>query len=312
MAVWLGSAGGIRLQRTAGGQRIYARIQPSDINTGNRRFGFDRPVTSLTTGDAIWIRRVDEQGQIASGLLDFVAPSGWGDGQRHSDGRWYANIDPVGGIRLYRDWGDAVSGDAAKAVELSVPSGTCRVSVEITNSNEEMLGQVLSFELNTNRDVADLSSLGDGFRQQMGTMVSGSGTVDCLWDYEARACDPLFGGSTDVEVANYLHQLVLRQEIGSRFRGIFLLKAGGTQPLQPLLSKVAEKRELFYDCECVITEVGVSIEATEAIHSKINFVTTGRIMLRYEMVAEYLLQEQGVGQMILNEDGLPLQLEAST
>ena len=312
MAVWLGSAGGIRLLRTAGGQRIYARIQPSDVAVDSRRFGFDRPVTSLITGDAIWIRRVDEAGQSTSGMLDFVAPSGWGDNQLHADGRWYVNIDPVGGIRLYRDWGDAVGGDASKAVAVSVPSGALRVSVEITNSNEAMLGQVLGYELNTNREVADLSSLGDGFKQQMGTMVSGSGTVDCLWDYEARGCDPMFAGDTSVEVANYLHKLVLRQEIGSRFKGVFLLKAGGTQPLQPLLSRLAEKRELFYECDCVITEVGVSIEAAEAIHSKINFVTTGPILLRFEVVADYLLQEQGVSAKILSEDGLPLQLESGT
>jgi hypothetical protein len=312
MAVWLGSSGGIRLLRSAGGQRIYARIQPSDIDTGNRRFGFDRPVTSLITGDAIWIRRVDEQGQVTSGLLDFVAPSGWGDGQRHADGRWYANIDPVGGIRLFKDWGDAITGDASKAAALTVPSAGYRVSVEITNSNDSMLGQVLSYELNTNRDVADLSSLGDGFKQQMGTLVSGSGTVDCLWDYEARNCDPLIESNPSVEMPNYLHQLVLRQEIGSRFKGIFLLKTGGTQPLQPLLSKQGQKRELFYECDCVITEVGVSIEASEAIHSKINFVTAGPILLRFEVVSEYLLQEQGVIDRILSEDGLPLQLEAST
>jgi hypothetical protein len=308
MAVWLGEAGGIRLER-AGGERLYANISPSDVDVAAGRFGFDRPVTALITGDAVWIRRVDAEGVPSALPLDFAAPAAWADGKQYGDGRWFVHVDGIGGVRLYRDWSDAIAGKSAKALPLQVPAAAMRVSIEIDTGDERCLAHTVSWELNTNREVADVSALGDGFRKNYGTMVSGSGSLDCLFDLGLGGCDPSRGGD-DVETSIYLHRLVLRQEIGARFKGVFLLKAEQGRPLGSVLSAVDARRELFYACDCVVTGVACSLEATKVIHSKIDFVTTGPIQLLFGLPSGYLLQES-TGK-VLQESGFGILLELPT
>jgi len=307
MAIWLGEAGGLRFARAATG-RVYANIQPSDVDGASKRFGFDRPVTSLITGDLVWFRRVDANGAPLPDLLDFVDPSGWLDGVRHADGRWYVHVDPVGGIRLYRTWAEALRNSSADAIDLTAPSGTYRISVEVEDAGDDCLAQTITWELNTNRDVADITSLGEGFQRQMGTLVSGSGSLECFFDTQSRNCDATYSDGK-AESALYLHQLVLRQEIGSTFKGLFLLKQSRAVPLNALLSLQESVRELFYLCDCVITEVAVALEPGEAIRSKVNFVTTGPVQLLFDYPSGYLLQEQPPNDKILQETGLGILLE---
>jgi hypothetical protein len=307
MAVWLGEAGGLRFSRAASG-RLYANIAPSDVDVAAKRFGFDRPVTSLITGDLVWFRRVDAAGQPAAGLLDFAAASAWLDGAQHGDGRWYVHVDAVGGIRLYRSWGAALKGAVADALDLAVPSSDYRVSVEAEDGSADCLAQTISWELNTNREVADITSLGEGFQKQVETLVSGSGSVDCFFDTNARACDPAYPDE-NAEASMYLHQLVLRQEIGARFRGVFLLKQANALPLDALLNLEETRRELFYACDCIVTEVAVALQPGDAIHSKIQFVTTGAIQLLYDFVKGYLLQEQAPNDKVLLESDFGILLE---
>jgi len=304
MAIWLGDAGGIRLERS-GGERIYATISPSDVDAAAKRFGFDRPVTALITGDAVWIRRVDENGAPSTLPLSFIDPSGWAVPGAYPDGRWFVNADGVGSLRLYRDWSDAIAGGAAKAIALVPPAGQLRVSIDIESGNERCLAQTVSWELNTNRETADVSSLGDGFRKQHGTMVSGSGSLDCLFDPGLSGCDP--DGDEGAETAVYLHRLVLRQEIGARFKGVFLLKTGGGRPVGSELDRSVAKRELFYAIDCVVTEVACQIEPGAVIHSKIDFVTTGPIQLLFGWPSDYLLKEDS--GRVLQESGFGILLE---
>lgn len=311
MAVWLGSAGAIKLQRSSGNQRLYAQLVPADVNATNKRFSFERSTGALITGDCIWVRRITESGQLSTGKLDFVTAAGWSDGTQHSDGRWFVHVDPVGGLRLYTDWDDALVGDVADAIALATPSAAYRISVDVVDYRSTLLAQVTSFELNTNRKVADTSSLGDTFTQQLSTTVSGSGSLDCLWDYTQRQGDRyLF--DAQVEMAHYLHQLVLRQDLGSTFKGYFLLKTADTQPLSVLLQPYEENKTLFYECDCVITEAVVALDPEQLIHSKVSFVTTGQMTLRYDFLPAYLLQEQEPNDLILTEDNQPLILEDLT
>ena len=50
-------------------------------------------------------------------------------------------------------------------------------------------------------------------------------------------------------------------------------------------------RELFYKCDCVITEVGIEVNTEDEIHSEISFVTTDQIELLFDYPSNYLLQE---------------------
>ena len=303
MAIWMGESGGIRIERLESGM-FYARISPSDVDTGSKRFGFDRPVTALITGDQVAITRVDEQGQPVSDPLDFVAATGWKDGVQHPDGQWYVSVDPVGGIRLFRDWPAALLGNPAQAVELEEPSDSYRLAMQVRSGVERCLAQTVSWELNTNRAVADITSLGEGFQKNMATLVSGSGTLDCLFDATQGMCH----GDINHESSIYMHQLALRQEIGSSFKAVLLLKRKGCVALWG--DDRITDNELFYSCDCVISDVATGVESGEVIHSRINFVTTGQIQLLYSSPADYLLQETMPGEdKVLQESDFGIYLE---
>ena len=169
--------------------------------------------------------------------------------------------------------------------------------------SQRWLAQTVSWTLNTNRDVADITSLGEGFTKQMATMVSGSGDLDCLFDVPQAFC----GNDATNEYSSYLHQLCLRQEIGANFKGIFLLKRKGCMVLDG--SESIRDSELFYACDCVITEVATEVNTEDVIHSQIQFVTTGAIQLLYTRAADYLLQEQVPNDKILQESDFGVWLE---
>jgi hypothetical protein len=256
--------------------------------------------SSLITGDRVWIRRVDDNGAPVADVLDFVAASGWEDGVQRNDGQWYVNVDSVGGVRLYSTWAKAIAGGSADAITLVLPSGTYRVSYEVMDDGAEILAQTVSWVLNTDREVADYTSLGDSFRQQMSTLVSGGGEIDCFFDTDWRGTD---------ESPIYLHRLAMRQEIGAKFTGVFLMKRADTIPVGSLISNQEARKELFYLADCVITKVATELTASEPIHSRISFVTTGPIQLLFDFVSGYLLQETSPYDKVLQESGFGIFLE---
>jgi hypothetical protein len=305
MAIWLGEAGGIGLERLQT-DADYGYINAGSVDAAIKRFGFKDAPLSLITGDRVWIQRVNENGNPVSSLLDFVAATGWPDGVQRNDGEWFVNQDRVGGLRLYKTWEAALKGAMADAVDLVPPSGEYRVSYAVVkDSAVNCLAQTVSWALNTDREVADFTSLGDGFKQQQGTLVSGSGELDCLFDLPIEDCD----GYGSKEVSMYLHQLALRQDLGSTFRGVFLLKRSGALPLDAFLDPTEAKRELFYAADCVVTSVATELTPAEPIHSKIQFVTTGPIQLLYDYPSDHLLQEQPPNDKVLQESGFGILLE---
>jgi hypothetical protein len=306
MAIWMGMDGGIRIERSASAP-VYAYISPEDVDVGAKRFGVSKNISNIfITGDRIEIARVDENGAAVTDLLDFVSADGWPDAVVYPDGVWYVNTDQVGGMRLYQSWSDALENYAPKAIALVEPSGRYRLSMRVVEGVERCLGQTQSWTLNTNRDVADITSLGEGFAKNQATMVSGSGDIDCLFNVLPESCA---GDSGNEEFSYYLHQLALRLEIGSEFTGVFLIKHAGVSPIESYNERIRE-RELFYLCKCVITEVGVEVNTEDIIHSQISFVTTDEIKLLFSAPANYLLQEPVPDQRILQESDFGVLLEA--
>ena len=287
MAIWMGSNGGIRIERSAT-ESVYSNISPSDVDYVANRFGLEKNVNGIfITGDRLDIARVDESGALSSEPLDFVAASGWSDNAQHPDGAWYCHVDLVGGIRLYPSWNQAIANKGDDAIQLVSPSGSYRVAIKVLQGTERCLGQTRSWTLNTNRDVADVTSLGETFQKSISTLVSGSGDIDCLFNVAPSSC---YGDSGSEEFSQYLHRLALRLEIGSSFNGVFLIKQTGCNPIWNDNESI-KATELFYACDCVITEVGIEVNPEEVIHSQISFVTTGEIKLLFSSPASYLLQE---------------------
>ena len=307
MAIWLGNAGAIRLKRSWQNQ-VFDYITPTGVNIELRRFGFEDGATGILTGDRVQFKRVDEDGKAVPDLLDFVDPSAWIDGKQHNDGAWYCNVDNVGGVRLYDSWDHAIRNDLNYALKLNKPSGRYRVSYKNANTNENCLAQTSSWTLNTNRDTVDVSGLGDQFTKQFSGMISGSGTIECLFDYDYHRSQDDCDVEYDKELPVFMHKLAIRQEVGSNFTGMFLMRQAYAMPITDIIESKDMGKELFYLCECVVTNVATELSPTELIRSSIDFITTGPIQLLYGLPSHYLLQEND--DLLLQEDDSGILLNA--
>jgi hypothetical protein len=293
MAVLLGSSGQIELRRTTLNDRAFqSTVTPSDINTTKDRFSFDFPQGMLMTGDQVAIKTRD------GSTLSFISPGGWPVPGDYPDGIWYVFVDEVGGLKLYQRFDDAVSGEAATRVQLQAITAPVPIEVRVVNNIDRIVGQVTDFELNTSREAVDVTELGEEFRQQHSTMISGSGSMNCFFDYERRLCDNLSDISTGfVEMPIYLHQLLLRTQLGSGFWAKLTLVGRGDKP-----GARAEDYddEIWYEFDALVTNVGIAFEPTQPVKTTVQFVTTGEIRLRTRTVTSYIVKEQdGISRLRL-------------
>jgi hypothetical protein len=272
LSVFLGAAGSVELTRSSIDDVLNSLVNTPDVNVGRNRFSFDFQEGMLLTGDQLEIKATD------GGLLDFVAD--W----PHPDGKWFINVDQVGAIGLYRGFDDAVDGEAPGRVELQAPSRDIPIEVRVRNAIGRCLGDVTSFELNTERLAVDVTELSDEFRQQVGTTMSGSGTVSCFFDYRNALCSrPDVELDYEPELAVYLHQLILRQQLGSQFHARFFLVGKGEGH--------DDDDQIWQEFDAIVTNVAVAFEPTQPVRSTIQFVTTGEIKLRVKTASNYLTQE---------------------
>lgn len=306
MAIYLGSAGIIELTRTAE-ETFRSEMDPGDVNVSERRFSFDFPNGTFLTGDRLVVRRIKADGTPSTQPLDFVSAKGWSDGQQHSDGTWFANVDVLGGIRLYDSWAGALAGEAVKAIQLQTPGSTYPITVELAAGSSHCLGQIAEFSINTERSVVDVTTLGDAFAQQWSGLISGSGEIRCFWDWRPSQCG---GVDNSQETAQYLHQLILRQQLGSEFKANLIVKRDGAAPLDDTLPGLASRTALFYAITAVVTNVGLAFSPDEPLQSTIEFVTTGEIALRYELPSAYLLLQEDGDKLFLQDGSGYVALEA--
>lgn len=296
MAVYLGTSGVVQFARSSEGY-FRSMLDPGDVNDGENRFSFDFPNGTFLSGDRLTITRINPDGTRSPDPLDFVDPSGWGDGNRHPDGAWYVHVDTLGGLRLYRSWGEALSGSGSTAIPLNPPSGSYLISVEPEDAPMNCLGQILDYSLTTQRGSIDVTSLGDAFAESVSGLISGGGSIQCLWDWRPSAC-----GIGAVETAHYFHQLVLRQQLGSEFHANFFIKQDGARPEDEELPSLAMRTALFYDAKCIVTNVAMAFSPTDALRTTIQFATTGEIQLRYGLPSAYLILQEDSSKISLEDD----------
>lgn len=286
MAVYLGNSGLVSIQRT-GASTYTSVLDVADVNVAQKRFSFDFPNDTFITGDYLQITRV------GGGNLDFVDSSGFTPPGVMSTGAWYVNVDAAGGIRLFKTWAASLKGDISDAVTLTTPSTSYTISVALTSGGYRTLGEVVSYELSTERAALDATVLGEEFVKQVSGLVSGSGRITCFWD---------FGSNSDLESAQYIHHLILRQQLGSNFSAVLTLKRSGESAATG--ASDTDGTQLYYLIDGLITNVGVSFEASTALQSQIEFVTTGQLQLRYSTGATV------AGSLLLKEDNGALDLES--
>jgi hypothetical protein len=297
MSVYLGSYGQVELRRISDAATKFSTVNPSDINVGKRRFSFDFDSGFLNSGDQIQIQTTNGV------LLNFVDASGWVVNAKQSSGNWYINIDELGGIRLYDTFDKALAGTPGEAIILNDIVTDISISVHVSNLVPNLLAQCTYFELNTNREVIDITALGDEFRTQYSSLISGSGNFKAYWEYL-----PAFADQASAENAHYFLQLAIRTEIGSKFGARLYLKVRNEGD-----SATSVDDEIWYDIEGIITQAGVNFSVDSAVEISADFITTGTIKLLSKTIpsnkvlqesSDDILLEQNPTQALLQEDVL--------
>jgi hypothetical protein len=287
MGIYLGNIGGIEITRKSDGSPKESLVNPSDVNASRDRFSFDFDESYLIAGDLVEFSTTDGT------TLDFVAATGWLDGTVQTSGNWYIFIDELGGIRLYDNFDDSLEGSTAGLVPLVDIARDIPIRVVVRDRDSRLLASVTDYELNTNRETVDLTSLGDEYRQQYSSLITGSGRLTAQWDYVNEASK---------EPVNYLMQLVLRTEIGSGFHAKFYIKSANTDATVGPFSGTQMNDSLWWEFDAIITTSATSFAPGDVIVSRIDFVATGAIRLRAQTTT---------GRRLLQENGSPLKLEQS-
>ena len=270
MSVYLGTFGEVELKRQFDGGSLTSSIGTGDVNVTKKRFSFDFDHGQLLTGDQIEITSTD------GSALDFI------DSYTDSSVKKYIYVDELDGIRLYNSFAHAVNGGSTNATTLATPGNEIPIKVVVQNADYRVLGRVQSYELNTQRETVDTTTLSDEFRTRIGTMMSGSGRMACEWEYT---------GDTARELPNYLLELALRTRVGSSFEGRFYLKTNGYNPGG---HTNASDDQIWYEVNGVITACAVQFTPNQMVQITADFITTGSIQIRMKLVTpDDLVQEDG-------------------
>jgi len=282
MSVYLGNKGKVELQRVETGRGLRSELAPSDVNVGRKRFSVDFALGALITGDLITIA-VDN-----GATLELVS------GHSYPDWTGYVHVDEVGGIRLYSTFAFALAGGITNALALVTPSVTRAIKITTRTDTFKCVAEVRSFDMTTSRDLVQTTSLSQEFQNQYEAgLISGQGRMSCFWEHQV-------GNSETLEFSVYLARLVLRLQQGARFRGKFYI-----------YKNEQGNSSVWYECDCIVSNVQVSVEPGEAITTEIDFVTTGLITLRQDSSLSYVLQEDS-NKILLegNQSGALLQEES--
>jgi hypothetical protein len=281
VSIYLGNAGNIELTRDSG-DVIAGTIKVANVDANKDMFSFDFSFGAFVTGDFVEFS--------SASTLSFIS------GYAYTKGNWFVNVDQLGGLRLYPTYSDAVAGTSNNRVALAVPGAAVAVSCKILNSVPRILANIIRFELSTDREAVDTSSLGDEFRNQYSTLITGSGSIDCQFDYATAG---------ETEIAVYLHNLLLRQQFGSDFKAnLYILTEGQAQGAN------ASNDSVWYEIQGVMTNAAIQCTAGDIIESKFTFVTTGEIKLRVQTVTfgDLLLNSAGDRMVLSTADGDVLEL----
>ena len=293
MGVYLGAIGSIELARKSAEGDLFSIVNPGDVNAGRDRFSFDFEEGTIVSGDFIEITATDGT------TLDFITATGWANATVQNSGNWFVFIDEVGGVRLYNTFDDSLEGSTAGLVPLAAINRDIPIKVTIRDRGSRLLASVTEYELNTNRETVDITTLSDQYRQQYSSLITGSGRITAHWDYLNEAGQ---------EPVHYLMQLVLRTEIGSGFRAKLYIKNAGTDASAGAFAATQLNDALWWEFDALVTGSATSFAAGDVILSTVDFVATGPIKLRARTTAaSRLLQESG--SPILLEQGGYLLLE---
>ena len=277
MSVYLGTYGKVELQRQFDGGDLRSTINPSDVNATKKRFSFDFEHGQLLSGDQIEITSTDGT------ALDFI------DSYTKTSVKKFIHVDELDGIRLYDSFAHAVNGGTTNATALATPANDLPIRVKVENAQYKVLAQVNGFELNTERETVDTTTLSDEFRNRISTLMSGSGRMSAFWEYT---------GDTSQELPNYLVELSLRTRVGSQFKARFYIKTVNHNPGGVAAN---DNDEVFYEFTGVLTGCAVQFAPDNTVQVQADFITTGTIQLRMDLEVPSKLLQEDTDEILLEQ-----------
>jgi len=292
MSIYLGKEGQLAIKRSSmgtGAKALATVLEVGDVSVKDRRFSADFPSSALITGDKIDIATQDKSN------LELVK------GHVGKDGSWFCHVDQAGGIRLYNDFSNALSGKLDTALELITPSKVQPLYIGNRDETYNFVGQTTEWQLTTQREQVDLTVLGEDFRDNFANgLISGQGQTTCLWDYQYDSpCDTW--NTATKELPHYYAQLLLRLEQGSMFKGQFFIH----------YEKAAQS--VWYQCDCIVTSVGFAFAPEQLVRTNVQFVTSGEIKLVVAVPTGKMLIEDGMGRasdsVLLQESSSSIEIE---
>lgn len=282
MTYFIGRFGNVKLKRN-NENTLQVIIRDADTVPVLNRIGVEEAVENLLTGDKVTVSTEDSRGLI------FFPVSSWVDGEGVTQRYFSAfiNVNPVGGIRFFPTFKDAVNNN--RAAEYTVRNFTgppLPLTITVRDLAANVLGDVTGYEFNTDRESLESTTLSDKFKRMYAAgLISGSGKIDCLFNNKTS-------GVTETPLLAL--QLIQRVDIGSEFGCILAITDQDNRP---------SELDIYYEFTGMVTRSGVQAIASDLITCSIDFVTTGEIKLVVGRPSGYVLKEDD-DRIALNQDNL--------
>ena len=286
MTVFIGDTGRVVIERKESDAALLTTVNASDVRDAVNRFSIDFGHEQIITGDRIEIRTT---GADEGDTINWIDHSDVDDSFTR-----YAHVDAAGGIRLYDTFAEALVGERSGAVKLKEPSKAQETKISIKEDTQpNCLAEVKEYQITTNRETIDTTHLGAHYvKQYESGLIQGQGSLECLWTQpEDCKCSV---DEEDQEFASYLARLCIRLVHGAAFHGYFYVYSDNSNAT----------RSVWYEsASCIITNIALTVSPTQVIETRVDFVTSGPIVLREGYLPSYLETEQSVDNIGLEQGG---------
>lgn len=282
MTYFVGRVGSVRLRRN-NSISLEVLIKDADITASLNRVGIEVALDNLLTGDKVRLSTDDSRG------LAFLPAASWPDGEGLVQRSFsaFVNINATGGIRLFPSFQSAVNNDRSQEYAINNFTGDpLLIKMQVVDTNALVLGDVTSYDFNTDRESLDTTTLNDKFKRMYSAgLIGASGKIDCLFNNKTSGVN---------ETPLLALQLINRVDIGSEFDCLLSITDSNNNP---------SELDIFYEFTAMVVRSGLQVTASDLISCSIDFVATGEIRLLVGRPSGYVLKEDA-DRLALNQDSL--------
>lgn len=282
MTYFIGNVGNVRLRRNSE-NILDVVVKDADTITVLNRIGIEGANDNLLTGDKVTISTDDARG------IAFFPVNSWvdGEGVSHRSFSQFINVNAAGGVRFFPSFQAAVNNVRAEEYTIQNFGGDpLPMRIQVRDISANLLGDVTSYEFNTDREALETTALSDKFKRMYSAgLISGSGKIDCIFNNQTSGVK---------ETPLLALQLINRVDVGSEFDCLLSITDSDNDPSQ---------LDIFYEFTALVTRSGLQVSASELVRCSIDFVTTGEIKLLVGRPSGYVLKEDD-DRIALNQNNL--------